>query len=450
MTELENERTKERKLGNWFWLGFLAVVAIIVVWALIDWEWSTIDDASLYIATQTFKDSHGLPGGILNQLIALYEWDSSWGLFRPGYWLYQALFYLFPIPIPQILRLLMVIVVVSGPTLYFARLGLKSNKLAFAVLLISAGSAPLMIGLEFVSLQELSGATLISLGLIVKSRTLRLVLWISAALFKSPFAWIMIGEGIILWRKGERKWATANFLAPLVVLITAWVWAQGGSYTGDYQLDINAVWENIPKLLQAPLSFLLLMTLWWAIFSRTRLRTSDQTLLFGTAFLGYTAQMLPWSVTAYYVGPISYFLALTLVSILGSCNATSRIETMIAIALPIALTLLMVAWPIRQVLQTNTVLRGISTCLENETSAKVGLSGDLVYVTSSVEAPARMVNNLQLRNPSWNGSIQLDNEYSLISNASTTHYIIVGAHERPTERNITDTCDAGIATVYRF
>lgn len=122
----------------------------------------------------------------------------------------------------------------------------------------------------------------------------------------------------------------------------------------------------------------------------------------------------------------------------------------ISFVVPTLLAILMVAWPIRQVLQTNTVLRGISTCLEEETNAVVGLSGDLAYVTSSVEAPVRMMSNLQLRNPSWNGSIQLDSNRDLLKSSEVSHYIIVGYHDPIDVRNVDSVCDAGTAKVYRF
>lgn len=424
------------------------VLVLIGLWFMIDWEWSTIDDPGLFLAAQSARDSNGIPMGILMRFNEAYEVDKSWGLFRPGYWLYQATVYQFPLPLPQLLRLLMILVVLAGPTVFFARHGWRSTRLIFAFILVFAGSAPLMIGLEFVSLQELTGAAFISLGLLAKSRPARLLMWVTAALFKSPFAWIMFGEAIVLWRKGEKKWALANVIVPTFILVTAWLWARDGDYTGGYGIDPNVMWENVPKLFQAPIYFLFIVTLWWATASRAQLRISDSTIVFGTALAGYMAQMLPWSVTAYYAGPISFFLGLTLVSIVAQPEIRSKIGNVVAIAVPIVLASLMVSWPIRQVLQTNTVLRGISACLENETNAVVGLSGNMVYVTTSVEAPDRIEQNIHLRNPNWNGNITLDNLKLSLVDPSTTHFIVVGFHETLNEREVLDVCEAGIATVY--
>lgn len=424
------------------------ILVLIILWLVIEWEWSTIDDPGLVIAAQSARDLNGIPGGILVRLNEAYEVDRSWGLFRPSYWLYQATVYQFPIPLPQVLRLLMVIVVLAGPLVFFARQGWRSSKLIFAFILIIAGAAPLMIGLQFISLQELSGAAFISVGLMVKSKSVRLLLWAVAALFKSPFAWIMYGEAIVLWRKGEKRWALANALVPTIILLTAWLWAREGDYTGGYGIDPNVMWENIPKLFQAPIYFLFIITLWWATAARAKLRPSESTILFGAALLGYATQMLPWSVTAYYAGPISFFLSLTLVSIVAQPHIRSKIGNAAAFALPVGLALLMVAWPIRQVLQTNTVLREITACLENETNAVVGLSGNMVYVTTSVEAPDRIATNLTLRNPNWNGSITLDNLKLSLLDPTTTHFVIVGFHETLNERQVLSSCEAGIATVY--
>lgn len=299
------------------WILGITLVILIALWVTIDWEWSAMDDPGLYLAAQSARDSHGILGGIIVTFGEAYTVDTSWALFRPGYWLYQAIVYQFPIPWPQLMRLLMVFVVVAGPVIYFARQGWQSTKLLFAFCLVIASSAPLMIGLEFVSLQELTGAAFISLGLLVKSSPARLLMWVISALFKSPFAWIMFGESIVLWRKGDKKWATVYFITPAVILFTAWLWSREGTYTGNYELNPNVVWENIPKLFQAPIYFLFIITLWWVTASRARLQVSNSTIIFGIALAGYAAQMLPWSVTAYYVGPISFFLGLTLLSIVS-------------------------------------------------------------------------------------------------------------------------------------
>lgn len=432
------------------WIFGISVLVLAALWLLVDWEWSTIDDPGLYLAAQSARESHGFLGGLIVRLNEAYNVDISWGLFRPGYWFYQAIVYQFPLPWPQLMRLFMVLVVLAGPTVYFARHGWQSTRLLFAFTLVLASSAPLMIGLEFVSLQELTGAAFIALGLLVKSRPARLLMWVIAALFKSPFAWIMFGEAIVLWRKGDRKWAVLYFVSPVLILFTAWFWSRAGTYTGNYELDPNLVWENIPKLFQAPIYFLFIITLWWATASRARLHVTDSTIVFGIAFAGYSTQMLPWSVTAYYVGPISFLLGLTLVSIVSEPQSQKMLSVAVSFIIPVLLAILMIAWPIRQVLQTNTVLRGISTCLEGATNAVVGLSGDLVYVTSSIEAPDRMMNNLQLRNPSWNGTIELDPNRDLLTSPEVSHYIVVGYHDPIATKASVAVCEAGIAKVYRF
>ncbi len=211
------------------------------------------------------------------------------------------------------------------------------------------------------------------------------------------------------------------------------------------------MWNNVPKLLEPMNSYLLVMVIWWAVMTSSRLRVSSPTVLFGTAFIGYTLQMLPWSVTAYYMGPISYLLGLTLASVLGEPKLVSRSRVVLALSVPVVLALLLTAWPVRQVLQTNAVVNGIGDCLVNERDSSTVMAGSLVYVTSSSEAPIRIMQNLQLRDPQWTGQIRLeDAESTGFQDPSTTHYVVVGPGAPPTGRAVTPVCEAGIATVYRM
>ncbi len=132
-------------------------------------------------------EQHGPILGPLALVRDMFLIDRDWALFRPAYWVYPSVFYLLPLPLAHVLRLLMVVVAVAGPVVYFHRRGGSRPRLAFILVLVVASCSTLLLGLYFVSLQEVSGAAFIGLGLLIKREGWRIVAWTVAAWFKSPF-----------------------------------------------------------------------------------------------------------------------------------------------------------------------------------------------------------------------------------------------------------------------
>lgn len=430
-------------------MGALLVAGLAILVMAVKWDWSTVDDSGHVLDLARRVDDLGPLGGTWARLVDLFDIDRSWALFRPAYWVYGATFYWLPLPVAHVVRLAMIVVAVVAPVAYFRRLG--GNRPPWYVLgvLSAAASTGLYLGIEFLSLQEVTGVALVALGLLLKNSFGRILLWTLAAWLKAPFAWLLIAYAVVAWRNGKRGSAAWSLvLGAGTIGVSAW-WSRSGTYTSAYVVDPIVMWENIPRLLNTANVYVLVIFLWWAVASRSRLRTDDHTLLFGIALAGYTLQLLPWSVSAYYSAPVTYFLGLALMSTLSAPEPMSARRLTLALSLPVTLSALLVAWPIRQALQTNTVIRGTGDCLREMDLDRAVLTGNLLYVTGP-EGALRMTQNRQLQEPEFDGVI----EYEAAFNADEARargsqgVVVVGALEAPEGLEGSRSCSAGIATVY--
>ena len=450
-TELD-VRPRSRKAPILFAsLAIAALSALVLIWLRIDWAWSPVDDAGHALALNALMEESGPIIGMARYALAMFEIDLSWGLFRPSYWLYPSFFYLLPTGPAHVVRLLMALVAIIGPLVHFHRQGIRGAKLVFiAVLLVTAGSA-LYIGLFLVSLQELSGMAFVGLGLLVRNRWFRWVSWTIAAWFKAPFAWLLIGQAIADWRRGDRKLALANGGTGVVTLALAVVMSQTGSYTATYTIDPYMIWFNAQNLLEPVNVVVLIIILWWLIVLQGRITWTSDTTVFAVGWLGYTAQLLPWSVTAYYMGPISFLLGLTLASMLRLPGTTvTPIKALIGWSVPAILSTIVVTDALLLGFRINNAMFTFQSCIQGETSTSAFLSGDVVYLTSSEEATIRLEQNLTLLDPTWNGSIELLREDSPDFAPTTGDYLLI-AGQSPIDTSVfTLACSSQEASVYRY
>ena len=402
------------KQGHRWQFTAIALIALLVgtvltLWGSIAWTWSPVDDAGHVLALRTLIDENGLLLGMVNYVLELIRVDLSWGLFRPAYWVYPSLFYLADPTTAHVVRLVMLIVAIAGPLVHFRRQGLRGPALAFAAMLLTGAAAPLAMGLFLVSLQELSGLAFIGLGLLFPNRWVRLTLWTVAAWFKAPFAWILVGLAWSKWHQGERKYALVSAIIGFGTLALAAVFALNGSYSSSYGLDPYMMWHNVKNLLEPVNVVVVIVFLWWLFVTKGRVQRNSDTTIFGVAWLGYTLQLLPWSVTAYYMGPITFLLGLTLVSTLVPSYdaAVTPLEALVGYSLPVVLMTVVVADALTLGLRINDAMRTFEDCLLDRSGTTSILQGDLVYVTTSPEAPLRLIQNLQLRNELWMGNVSL-------------------------------------------
>ena len=391
---------------------FLATAVItlvlVAVWTQIDWAWSPVDDAGHILNLQQITNDHGWLTGPFVYITELIRTDLTWGLFRPSYWLYPSWFYLLGIDLAHLVRLVMLLVAIMGALAFFRRSGMRGPKLAFAFILLVAAASPLMIGLFLVSLQELSGAAFIGLGLLFRGRWARFISWTIAAWFKSPFAWLLIGQAIVDWRRGRRQLAVANGGVGLVTLIAAFGFSRMGSYSSGYSpLDPYMIWHNLNNLLEPVNLVLLLSAMWWLFVVQGRMSRNDETVVFGVGWLGYTTTLLPWSVTAYYMGPITFLFGLTLVSLLRLPGVTVKpFQALAGFSFPVVLATISVSSALNLGFSINSAMFSLQECLAPRSGSVSQLQGSVLYMTTSPEGAIRLAENLRIANADWDGTVQ--------------------------------------------
>lgn len=211
----------------------------LVCWTLIpDWEWSFLDDAGQKTYALGYRTHRGLLGGVWANAKAQYDADiHQWGLFRPLWYPYASTFYLLSPAIAHALRFAMVLVVVVLPPLWLSRPreGRSRNvSLAVVGICLLGANTTLYQGLSFLSLQELSGLALVSLGLCTDRRVPRSLLWLGAAWFKSPFVWLLLLWSLWLLLSKRRVHGALVLLGATATLILAGISARHGAYTASF------------------------------------------------------------------------------------------------------------------------------------------------------------------------------------------------------------------------
>jgi len=413
MTAESTSRSEPRLLlslrQHWIRVVIVTVAALIVfgvVWWYVSlpWEWSNIDDPGFVLSLESEISQNGFLG-YLTHVWFMINVDLTWGLFRPSYWLYPSLVYGFPIGIAHLIRLALLLLAIVGPIVAFRRRGADITTLVMGTTLIVISGRFLFEGLFFVSLQELSGAAFVGIGLIVKSNGGRITAWTVAAWFKSPFSWLLVGEAVALWIEGKRRQAVVSGSIGLGTLVTAYVFARTGSYTSGYSLDYGALWRawnNVPRLLELGTAFTFVALLWWLITTSTRLRMDRRSAVLGFGWLGYTAHLLPWGVTGNYAAAISYLLALFLFSLLTSPQSANLGRKSLALALPVLLAMLSLNWYARDLHERNATAKGITQCILTSSSDSVFISQGF-----GIEAVRRVEEKVRLRDEKWNGSVRM-------------------------------------------
>lgn len=406
---INNERTPVAPLPRWAKIAIAAVIlGLIVLWLLIDWEWSTVDDPGQVILLAREIQAAGWFGGMTNRASQLMHGDIGGGIFRPAAWVYPVFVYQLPVEWAHVVRLVMVLIAIAGPVAFFRRLGASPQFTIFALILMIGASSTLYQGLFLISIQELGGAAFIGLGLLLPWRSTRIAAWLLAALFKPPFAWFLVAYAIYLWTQRRRAEAALSGALGIAVLAISTAIATSSGVTDSYPLDpLNpALWNQVAKLIEPMNALLLVSVVWWVVVSGARLRASRQTLLFGFAWVAYTAQMLPWGISAYYMGPISYTFGLVLLSLISLNITASRSRLIIGYTLPVIVSAWLVRLPLTWGFTMNSVVKETIECLAPYPGSQTLMVGNLLYVTSSPEGPIQIEGRLQREFPGWDGVIR--------------------------------------------
>lgn len=404
-----------------FWLGLVSILAAwIILWLSIDWHWSFVDDPGQAL---TMRDLHSrMPASeaLLTRSADLAAGDFSNGVFRPLAWIYPPLTYSLSVGSAHIVRLVMVMLTLIGPLIYFQRRGFRGPMLVFAALMLVTAASGLYEGLLLLSIQEVGGMMLVSLGLATNRPAGRLVFWILAALFKAPFLWILIGYGVFLFMTRQRKWAAVSTVSAIILFAVSVLLSNFGDYTDRYRLNPldPELWNSASKILEPANGALLIAFVWWVIATKSPIQRTNEFPIFAIGFVGYYVQMIPWGFTAYYMGPISFLLGLVLLSVLSPHPQSTPLEFAVGLLLPIAVAVWIVKGSVSFVLQSNEIVARSTQCIAEENAQRIAVQGDWLYLTTSPEGPLRLAQNIEYFDRQWSGEIasfgQMTNETHLL------------------------------------
>jgi hypothetical protein len=410
-----------------------------------------VDDPAQVIAMRDLFASHGPFGGFVTRVGELAAGDLKSGVFRPLAWLYPPMLYWLPVRGAHLIRLLMVIIIIVGPLIYFRRQGATKGRLCMTLCLLVAGAATLYQGLLLLSLQEVGGMALVSLGLGLSGQRSRTVAFTLAALFKGPFSWLLLGNSIMLWREGRRRLAVTNAAIGIAVLLTNVIWSKSGVNTGGYKLNLldPELWHSAGHILEPTTMILLVSFAWWLVVTQSAPQRRADFPFFAVAAFGYYAQMVPWSITAYYLGPISFLFALVLASLLPDPPALKARTWVVGLLVPALVAAWLAKDALTFVFRTNAIMAESSECLSQQSNSTVVVFGDWLYVTSSEEGPIRIAENTQLSHPQWRGQLSPEtNSESVFNDPSTTHALTIGPVTLPSSRPVRPLCTGSLVTLY--
>lgn len=432
--------------GRAWIVGLLALTLVLVAWSLLPWEWSLIDDPGLVLSVRSAIDDHGAVLGPLVHIWRMVETDLSWGLFRPAYWIYPSLVYALPIGPAHAVRLLLLIVAVAGPVVAVRRSGAGWPLVWASLFIVGTSSSVLVRGLFNVSLQELSGAAFVGLGLMAVSPRLRIAAWLVAAWFKAPFAWLLVGEAVALWRRGERRPAAVSGGLAAVTLALGFIFSRNGTYTAGYTDGmIGRAIANLPDLATPTLLLVAIGWLWWLLLTRSGLGWTTWSLPIAVGAAGYTIQVLPWSLAGHYPGPIFYLMGVLAVSTLRDAGMIGRGRLIAAVVGVGVIAILSVSAAFRSGWSLNLTLLGISECVVRETSGTVALSPEI-----GPEGVVRIPQNIELRSPEWGGEFTVPGDGGTSMLNSGADLLVV---TRPVDAALTGAtdvvCDLPYAQVLR-
>lgn len=425
----------------------LMLIVLITAWSLVSWTWSPIDDAGHVSALRDEINQRGLAMGLAQYGYSLLLIDLAWGLFRPSYWLSTPLMYTLTPSMLHVIRLIMFLTAIIGPLVYMRRSNLTPTTLMVASAFLLIGSATLIHGLYLPSLQELSGAALVGLGLMAKRDSLRTFMWLAAALFKIPFSWLLLGWGLVLWRKGKRRLALTSWLLALATLGTAFSFAQSGTYSSGYEVSLVRITSNIAKLASPWLLLLVVAVLWWRLLSGAPFKLTPMAPAFAVGAVGYAGMMLPWSTTGYYSGPFLFLASVTFVLMLTNPKPDVGVRIVAALAIPLTLAFAVVGWRLNQGLQLNSAMLEMEDCLGSIGNSSSSMIVGTLDFLGTTETAVRLEQAIRLSEPDWSGSIS--HSASLTNFSLDSFDIVVGLPQTPIDLpGWTRACETDVVKIF--
>jgi hypothetical protein len=320
--------TLQRKHIYWV-CGISAVIALLAIWTFaIEWEWSFIGDDAGWIIKSREAGSSGNPVDWVSYWGGLVWSDTTgWGLFRPVYHFYGLVVAPLGADLAHGVRLLMFLLAMTAPVILVWRNTQRGQVRTWAIIWILSmlfSAYTILYGIYFVSLQELTGITLVALGLITRNPFARGLLWLLAAWTKAPFIWLYLFFCISqLETKNKRIARVALGLGILTVGVFVWS-ATNGSYTEDtLRLSIWHFWQNIQSLGTYGAAFLIVALAGSLIFAGYFNLRRDSVVLLGGAIF-YALNLLPWNAIGYYNAPVWYLAVCGLAAGINRKNMTRQ------------------------------------------------------------------------------------------------------------------------------
>ncbi|GAA3398142.1 hypothetical protein GCM10020369_80700 [Cryptosporangium minutisporangium] len=395
----------------------LLALVVLAVLSALPWEWSFIDDGELLLLLQDNIDEYGLLGGVGATIAKAAWWDlAGWGLFRPAFWVYRGLFYLLPVGPAHALRVVFLALAVLGPVVAVRRNLPADHRLRFAVgawagLAVLANGA-LWYGIWFPSLQELSAAAFLGLGLAAGLRRpwLLVTCWTVAAWFKSPIAWTLVALAVVLLlRRGEngRRTRAAGWVAGALgggTVLASMVAAQGGSYSeGYFSASPGTVAANATALAGAAGPALVIVLigaflLGTTIDAKHPLGRDPIPLALLLGGLGYSATLLPWRSGGYYPGPAVYLVTVAVILILGRFTEITAVRRRTGVALSVFATGVFLLSPVHNGAREMLNVAQLRDCL-------LTLPSDSVIGYDQPEGAIRLEQIVKFHDPAWNGIV---------------------------------------------
>ena len=174
-------------------------------------------------------------------------------------------------------------------------------------------------------------------------------------------------------------------------------------------------------------------------------------MLFLVAWVGYTLTMIPWGVTAYYMGPISYLFGIFLASVLVNARNVSGRQVLVALLMPAFVAFWLARITLNLGFEINSVMLQSKQCLASLSESTTVIAGNLLYVTSSPEGPLRIMEQVRMRDPNWSGSVAMENaNRSGFLDPDTSHYLLIGAAPVPEGRSIKKVCSGSAIALYEL
>lgn len=387
-------------------------IVLVVLWStLVEWDWSFVDDPGQKFELQESIRNSGLAGGLIDQMqhLAAADWK-GWGLFRPSWYVYAPLFYLTNPAIAHGLRLAMFLAVVLIPAVQFARRkeGYDLVLLTWGVCLFLANTT-LYQGLTFLSLQELSGLALVSVGLLTSNVWGRSALWLLAAWMKTPFVWLFLAWGAFLCFR-RRSWKAGALVVTLALatVVAAAVSARAGTYSSNFVISRDMIQMSVRTAI--PLFYWPgLIGLLGLVALRPRLKTiawrDPLALILAFGGVLYLANLLPWGrIGVYYGSPAVWLLSAAAVRYVSTAElARWRHQWRAVTAAVLIVMLLATGYLVTKIMrlqyQRNQAVVNMRTfALEDaDRSAVFGINGS--------EAALRLKQIILLRDPNWKGDV---------------------------------------------